>query len=171
MPDIVRSAGQALVYALAAGVVGWLSSAPAYQHHDPALALVKLALEHAGQRVQECRRYTPEELAALAPNMRRPLDCQRARVPLRLELDIDGVTRYAAGLPPTGIADDGPAQAYVRLPLAPGRHVLTARLRDSRRSGGYDYETTAEVELAPMQLLVIGFDKGRGSFEFLHGGG
>jgi hypothetical protein len=45
----------------------------------PEEALIKLSFVHHGQRVAECRPYTADELAKLAPNMRAPLKCGRER--------------------------------------------------------------------------------------------
>jgi hypothetical protein len=109
---------------------------------------------------------TPEEIAALAPNMRRTSDCPRARVPLRFWLEIDGATAVDADLPPSGIADDGRASQYARLTLPPGRHRVTARLRDSRREEGYDWQRTVDVDLAPRQSLSIDFAPETGGFVF-----
>jgi len=98
VPEFV---GRLLALAAFAVLVGYFSNAPAYRSFPADAALVKLSLSHAGARKVECRRFTPEEIAALAPNMRRPLDCPRERVALRVELDIDGHNLYAASVPPS----------------------------------------------------------------------
>lgn len=167
MGDVARVLGQLLVYALFGALLVGFSQGPAYTHMDPALALVKLSFEHAGARVRECKRLTPEEIARLAPNMRRPLDCPRARVPLTVELAVDGETVYRETVPPSGLAGDGPATVYARFPIAAGRHRLTARMRDSRAEEGFDFETTETVELEPQQIVVVGFDKNASRFVFL----
>jgi hypothetical protein len=67
---------------------------------------------------------------------------------------------------PSGFADDGPATVYQRFVVPPGRHELTARLRDSRRTEGFDYEARAEVELAAQQNFVVDFQARAGGFIF-----
>jgi hypothetical protein len=159
--------GQALAYALFAGVIGYFSTSPAYIHLDPGLALIKLSFSHAGRHKGECRQRTSEEIAKLPPNMRRPLDCPRERLPLQIELVLDGELLYRGELPPSGLAGDGASMAYRKFPVAPGRHHLMARLRDSDRSTGYDYEKEAEITLHLRQNFVIDFRPALGGFLFL----
>jgi hypothetical protein len=159
-------AAQAVSYALFALLLGYFSVNPAYTYIDPDSAVIKLSFNHAGARAGECRQLTPEEIAELAPNMRRPVDCPRKRVPLLVELEMDGVPLYRASVSPSGFADDGPATVYERFVVPPGRHELTARLRDSRRTEGFDYEARAEVELAAQQNFVVDFQAKAGGFIF-----
>lgn len=148
---------QSLAYVAFAAVVGYFSSAPAYTHLDPNKALVKLSFSHPGQRKGECRRLTQEELEKLAPNMRRPLDCPRERLPVLVELIMDANLLYRELLSPTGLARDGASVAYARFPVEPGSHHLIARLRDSNREQGFDYEHGADIELRPQQNFVVDF--------------
>jgi hypothetical protein len=55
------------------------------------------------------------------------------------------------------LAHDGPSRVYRSFIVAPGRHRLVIRLRDSARASGFDYTRAAEVELAPSQNFVIDF--------------
>jgi hypothetical protein len=158
---------QALAYALFAGFIGYFSTSPAYTQLDPRLALVKLSFSHAGQHRGECRRLTSEEIAALPPNMRRPLDCPRERLPVEVELLLDGKVLYHGVLPPSGLAKDGASTAYRKFPVPPGPHHLVARLRDSDRPVGYDYERQADVTLHPRQSFVIDFRPAQGGFLFM----
>jgi hypothetical protein len=159
--------GQAIAYAMFAGVIACFATSPAYTHLDPGLALIKLSFSHAGRHKGECRQLSPEELAKLPPNMRRPLDCPRERLPLRVELLLDGALLYRSDLPPSGLAGDGASMAYRKFPVVPGRHRLVARLRDSDRTTGYDYEKEAEITLHPQQNFVIDFRPSLGGFQFL----
>ncbi len=163
----VQMLGQAAMYAVFMAVIGYFATSPAYTYVDPGAAVITLSFGHAGERKSECRRLTPEELAALAPNMRRPTDCPRARVSLLVELELDDEILYRAWLPPSGLAGDGASAAYERFVVAPGRHRVTARLRDSRRQEGFDYVLEEDVELAAGQHLVIDFRASTGGFRFL----
>ncbi len=160
---------QGLIYALVGAGLVHFSAGPAYVHMDPGLALVKISFSHAAQRKEECLKLTPEEIAALPPNMRRPESCGRARMPLWVELDVDGRALLRAGLPPSGLAGDGAGTVYRRFPVSAGRHEFVARLRDSRRSTGFDYERSAVLMLEPQQNLVIDFQPDAGGFQFLGG--
>ncbi|GMQ96327.1 MAG: hypothetical protein BMS9Abin14_877 [Gammaproteobacteria bacterium] len=163
----VQILGQAAMYAVFMAVIGYFATSPAYTFVDPGAAVITLSFTHAGERKSECRRLTPEELAALAPNMRRPTDCPRGRVSLLVELDLDDETLYRASLPPSGLAGDGASAAYERFVVAPGRYRLRARLRDSRREEGFDYVLEKDVELVPGQHLVVDFRAGTGGFKLL----
>jgi len=154
-------------YAAFAVVIAYFSDSPVYNHHDPNMALIKLNFSHAAQRKGDCRRLTPEEIAALPPNMRRPMDCPRERLPVLVELVLDGELLFRGLLPPTGVAGDGKATAYERFSVAPGRYRLLARLRDSARDEGFDYENTTEIELQPRQSFVVDFKAETGGFIFL----
>ncbi len=163
----VQILGQAAIYAAFMAVLGYFATSPAYTYVDPGAAVITLSFGHAGERKSECRRLTPEEIAALAPNMRRPMDCPRARVSLLVELELDDEILYRASLPPSGLAGDGASSAYERFVVAPGRHRVTVRLRDSRREEGFDYVLEEDVELVPGQHLVIDFRASTGGFRFL----
>lgn len=167
MRKVLQLVGQVLAYTLFAITVGYFATRPAYTHHDPDNALIKLSFSHAGQRKGDCRQLTPEELAALAPNMRKPLDCPRERLPLVVELLLDGEILFKGELPPSGLAGDGTSTVYEKFPVEPGRHRLTARLRDSARTDGFDYEGETEVTLEPLQVFVVEFKATKGGFIFL----
>ena len=126
-------------------------------------AQIKLALQHAGARVAECHKRTAEELAKLPTAERRPNDCSRERAPITIALDVDGRTIYEETLQPTGLSRDGVAKTYKKFVPA-GRHVIEARLRDSKRTEGFDYDTRLDAELGPWQNLAIDFNAEQGGF-------
>ena len=165
MAKPLRYLGQAAVYLLLALGIGYFSDRPAHTHFPPDMALIKLSFAHGAQK-EDCRRRTDEELANLPPNMRRPMVCARERLPVAVELLVDGKPLYQAVLPPSGIAGDGPSRTYQRFAVPPGRHELTARMRDTDRAEGFDYERTVVVELAPAQSLAIDFRSEMGGFIF-----
>ena len=167
MASRLRYAGQALAYALFAAVVGYFATSPPYTHLDPDKALIKLSFSHAGRHRTECRRLSQAELNALPPNMRRPLDCPRERLPLLVELELDGEVLYRDRLPPSGLAGDGASTAYRKFPVAAGNHRLVVRLRETARAQGFDHEKAATITLAPQQNLVVDFRPELGGFLFL----
>ncbi|MFO1350599.1 MAG: hypothetical protein U1F68_07950 [Gammaproteobacteria bacterium] len=124
-----------------------------------------MSFSHAGKPIRECKRLAPEEIAKLPPNMRIALDCPRERLPLQVELELDGRALYRAAHPPTGLWKDGPAKVYQRFTVAPGRHSLVARLRDGNREG-FDFERETRIELKPGQNFVIDFHVEAGGFVF-----
>ena len=164
MPSPIAWAGQAMAYAALAVVVGYFSSAPAYQQVPEGMAQIKISFRHGGARLEDCKRLTPEEIAKLPYNKRRPTECTRERLPVAIEISIDGAIAYSAVLPPSGLSGDGPSETYDKLLVPAGPHRIEARLRDSRRSEGFDYEKTAELVLAPFQNLAIDFKADQGGF-------
>jgi len=83
---------------------------------------------------------------------------------MRVQLLVDEVPIYDEVVQPTGLSRDGPAHIYRKFAVAPGRHEITARLRDSDRSEGFDYEHRVTVELAPLQNLAVDFSSDQGTF-------
>ena len=162
-----RLAMQVFFYGIGMLLIGYLSANPLYRHQHPDTALIRLSFSHAGERREDCRQLSPAEIAALPPNMRRPTQCKRARVDLAVELEMDGLRLFQGRLPPSGLAGDGASTVYRRFVVSPGRHALTARLRDSRRSAGFDHEKSAEITLSPGENFVIDFSRERGGFVFL----
>jgi len=163
---MLRWVTQAVGLAAFMAILGYASTDPPYHHRGPGDAQILVSFSHAGARAQDCRPLTPEEIAALAANMRRTTECQRARVPLLFQLDIDGTTHIDALLPPSGIASDGTSTAYARMAIPSGPHRIAVRLRDSRRDAGFDWERVANVELAPRQNFTIDFTPETGGFIF-----
>ena len=166
MSKMLRIPVQVLLYAIFAAFLGWLSASPAYDYASAEKATVKLSLSHAAHRVKPCVKLTPEEIAALPPNMRRPEVCERERLPLAVELLIDDTVVARIDAPPSGLWNDGPASVYERFEVDAGTHRVTARLRDSARSEGWDYEHSLEVMLVPGRYFTVSFRAETGGFSF-----
>ena len=164
---VFRAIAQIALYAVFGAVVATFAVAPSYERVTPDRAVIKLSFSHAGERREPCRTLSPEELAALAANMRSGVDCPRERVPVVVELDIDGERVYHASLAPSGLAGDGPSSVYERFEVPAGHHRIRVRLRDTVRESGFDHEGTADVRLAAHQSFVIDFRPELGGFQFL----
>lgn len=157
---------QVLLYAVFAVVVGYFSLSPGYRYGTPELASIKLSLSHAANRVEECVKLTPQEIneRALAGE---PLnECARERLPLTVELDIDGERVLQVTATPSGFWNDGPSSVYERLSVEPGTHTVTARLRDSARTDGWDYQHSERVTLEAGRYFTITFRAETGGFVF-----
>ena len=166
MSRVLPWIGQIVIYAVFGSLIGYFSSHPPYNNFPANQSLVKLSFAHGAKRKGGCRKRTREELLKLAPNMRTPMLCPRERLPVYVELTLDGKLIYQASLPPAGLSRDGPSRVYVRLPVPPGSHTLTARLRDTDRTSGFDYERTETRVLKPAQSLAIDFRADIGGFVF-----
>jgi len=162
MNRVFSWAGQALLYAAFAAFIGVFTRWPTYQHLPEDHALVKLSFIHHGQRLVECRKLDPEELAKLPPNMRAPVSCPRERSPILVEVDVDGVTVLRQAAQPAGLSRDGAASVYQRFEVPAGTHRFDVRLRDSARTEGFDFQRSDTVDLKPAQVLVIDFSAEKG---------
>lgn len=166
MTEILRVAGQIVVYAGMALWLGHFANRPVYTHLPPEQALIKLSIVHGAQRKGKCRKRTKEELEAMNPNMRTPLDCPRERLPIRIEILLDGKVLYDRSVTAVGLAHGGSTRVYERFPVASGRHELVARMVDSARTEGYDFERAATIDLSPQENFVVDFRAESGGFLF-----
>ena len=166
MNKVIAISCQVLLYALFAATVGRFATMPPYRYADADMASIKLSLSHAADRIEPCVPLTADEIRELAQNMRRTETCERQRMSLYVEIDIDGVTVASVAAEPSGIWNDGPSSVYERFEVAPGRHTVAARLRDTARTEGWDYERAADVDLVPGRYLTITFKAETGGFHF-----
>ncbi len=157
MSDIFKYAGQFLFFAIVAIFVGYFSSNPRFSLMPEGTAQIKLSFAHGAARKIDCRKLSSKEIAKLPANERRPNTCERERIPLHIQLIVDGKMLYDELLQPTGIAKDGPARTYKKFIVSTGSHQIIARLRDTKRANGFDYETSRNVVLDPFQNLAIDF--------------
>lgn len=156
--------GQAVAYGAFALTIGFFSSHPQYQHTDETNGQIKLSLNHPGHRKAECKQRTAKELADLPPNMRSKMSCERARWPVTVEMIVDGQPIYAETVEPTGLANDGASSFYKVMDLPAGRHRIVAKLSDNG-DGQHCDEFEQEIDLAPRQIVVVGFaEEPRGFF-------
>lgn len=166
LPRPLRYAGQALGFAAFAITIGLLATRPAYTYLAPDHALIKLSFSHAGQPLKPCRRYSPEELAKMPFNERKPTNCERGRWPVHVQLDLDGQRIYRGTHEPAGLWNDGPSAVYARFEIPAGRHRLAVRLRDDGRESGWTYEAARTVDIAAGENFVIDFRAAEGGFSF-----
>lgn len=159
--------GQGLLYALFALIMGVFSSWPKYRHLPPDQALIKVSFTHHAPRLVDCIQRTPEELAKLPPNMRTPMQCQRERSAVAIEVDLDGKPVYRHVAEPTGLSRDGAATVYHRLPLLAGEHRLAVRVKDRMSSSSFNFNREQTVTLKPGQVLVIDFNPEKGGITLL----
>jgi len=154
---IVNYVLQALCYGAFIAVVGYFATSPPYVHLKPGDALVKLTFQHAGQRKEVCRERSAEELAKLAPNMRAATVCPRERVPVEVEIAMNGKPLFAVVAPPTGLSRDGASTVYRRIEVPAGKHHFVARMKDAP-GGGFGIVAERTVDLRPGRILVIDYD-------------
>jgi hypothetical protein len=153
---------QALNYLIFAILVGYLSTSPSYQHIEQGQAQVTLAFGHAGQPREPCRQLTPEDLAKLPPNMRRPVDCPRQRSPILVELLMDNAPLLRAEIRAPGLFEDGIVDVFRSVRVPEGSHFFQVRMNDNVRATGYTHSAEREITLEAGKLLVVDFNPERG---------
>jgi len=161
-----RGALRFFAFALFAVAAGAFSAWPAFELIEPDQAVISLSFTHAGQRIGDCRQLSQEELNALPPNMRKPMDCPRSRRPLRVTLRANETLLYDAVLQPSGIWKDGESSVHARFEVPAGAHRLMVSMSETGSEGAMSFESQADLTLVPGQHLVIGFDANLGSFSF-----
>ena len=75
----MKYVGQLIAYAAFFALIALLSVHPELRLLGDDEAIISLSFSHAGQRVGECTRLSQEELMALPPNMRKPVDAVAVR--------------------------------------------------------------------------------------------
>ncbi len=98
--------------------------------------------------------------------MRKPEDCPRERLPVRVLLEANGTALYDELLPPAGLWRDGSAGVYQRLAVAAGPQRLFIGMNERGETDRFDYALEQVVELAPGQHVVVEFDAVRETFRF-----
>ena len=153
---------QALNYTAFMALVWYLSGNPAYRQLGRDQAMLTLAFGHAAKPVGECIRYTADELAKMAPNMRTPVKCPRERSPLTLRLSLDERVIANDVFEAPGLYNDQSVDVYREFKIPAGRHRLSIWMNDDVNTRGPTYTFERELEMYPAQRLVVGFDA-RGS--------
>ncbi|NNE21329.1 MAG: hypothetical protein HKN11_01840 [Rhizobiales bacterium] len=166
MRRYLRYTGQFAFFLLIAAFIGYFSNQPVYQQTPDGMAQIKLSFAHGAARKVDCRKLSSKEIARLPANERRPNTCARERIPVHIQLMLDGELLYDAQLQATGLSQDGPARTYRKLIVPAGPHTIVARLRDTKRGSGFDYEAERQVTLKPFQNLAIDFKADSGGFQF-----
>ena len=158
---LARFAALALFFAGAVSMSSW----PLHRSLPENTGVLTLSFSHGADRSALCRKATPEELAALPPNMRRPEICPRERPPIYLELDIDGVRTLETEVPPSGFGRDGPSRVHESFTLRAGRYDVAVRMRD-HSGDGFEWQALRSVLIGPADHKVVDFRAAAGGFLF-----
>ena len=164
MPKAVRFILQALNYTIFMALVWFFSASPPYRQLAEDQAVITVAFSHAGERREECRRLTPEELAKLPPNMRAPMDCPRERSPVKVDLFLNDELAISETAHAPGLYEDQGVNIFRKIKVPAGTHGLRVQMNDNVRVQGPTYTHAQDIELEPTQMLVVDFKKDAGEF-------
>jgi hypothetical protein len=126
-------------------------------------ALIRLSWRAVGERIEECRKPTEEELAALPPHLRRQEICAGRTTPFQLAVSIDGAAVFEDRIRPGGARQDRPVYVLQEFPLSPGRHRLQVRFA-AELPAGADREARAPLvldqilTLEPRTIALVTYD-------------
>lgn len=165
MKNAIKMLARMAVLTLVFLGVAALSNWPSYRNLPEGTGVLILSFSHGADRRASCRKATPEELAKMPPNMRRPEICPRDRPSIRVEFDIDGKRMYEAEVPPSGIAGDGPSRVHQRFMLPAGSYDVAIRMSE-RLEGDFTWVGERTIWIEPGANRVIDFRSNAGGFVF-----
>jgi coenzyme F420-reducing hydrogenase delta subunit/Pyruvate/2-oxoacid:ferredoxin oxidoreductase delta subunit len=134
-------------------LIGYFSDSPSYSVMGKDESLLLFTMSHKGERLVPCVEPTIEELKA-----RNFSECQRERVPVVVELEIDGEKMISKAYAPRGIRRDGPSYAYEKIRVEPGTHRVVVRIRDTREER-FDHILDKEITFVEGRIVIIDFEE------------
>lgn len=151
-----------------AGVVGLaaLSKLP-YAPEPGERALIRLSWRARGERVEECRQPTEDELRGLPPHMRQREICEGRISPYELRVQIDDHLALADTIHGAGAREDRPLYVFREISVSPGTHRLDVRFRQLARDPERDPADRAvpprmrlatPASLNPREVLLVTYD-------------
>lgn len=153
---------QAINYSVFMGMIWYLSTSPSYRQLAEHEAIITISFSHVGEIIDPCRKRTQEELMALPPNMRAPMDCSRERSPVIIEVLLDGLPMFSQTAEAPGLYKDGGVDIYHSVKVLAGSHHISIKMDDSVLKEGFNHSFNQDVEINPAQILLVGFDVTRG---------
>jgi len=157
----LRYLGQAVLYALFFLPLVYFSHAPGYPVLGEDLAVLKVAVRHAGKTVGECTSAAASGHGMRPSSMTQTIQvCPRERSPLLLELILDGETIYRVNVPASGLHRDGISSVYHRFNVPTGPHHLLLRMNDDAAIEGFTWQFEQDIELRASQVMVASFKGG-----------
>ena len=136
-------------------LIGYFSDSPSYSVMSKDESMLLFTMSHKGERLVPCVEPTIEELKA-----RNFTECQRERVPVVVEMEMDGAEIISKAYAPRGIRKDGPSYAYEKIRVKPGTHRVVVRIRDTREER-FDYVLDKEITFVDGRIIIIDFENGR----------
>ncbi|MFU8895722.1 MAG: hypothetical protein ACNA8J_04990 [Gammaproteobacteria bacterium] len=169
VPRPTQLVGQAAAWTLFAVITGTLAQWPTYSPLPQGHGELKLSMSHLTERVEPCVRLSPEEIAALPPNMRAPEKCARERIQAVVKLLVDDEPLLDTTVRPAGLARGGRAYLQANWGLPAGDYTLTLWLRDTPRDEGFDMVQHFPLRLAAGESTLL--DLGDGAARLVPGHG
>ena len=162
---VVRSGvGGLSLVGLFAGLVA-LGNQVAYAPPKRITPELVVSFKHAGERAGDCRALSPAELKKLPVHMRPAQVCPESRVPVRMQVRVDGRMLLNHAYPPRGLFADSASLATEQFSVPPGIHRVDVQIGDSADTSEWSYQHECEMRFAGGVRRVILFDRTRGFTE------
>jgi hypothetical protein len=149
---------QAINYSLFMGLIWYFASSPSIRIIEADESMITIAFAHAGALREPCRKLSAEELAELAPNMRKAEECPRERSAVTIEALLDGELLYHETLKPPGLFEDGGVDVYFSGKIPAGNHHLLLKMNDSTHIEGFNHVHEQRVNIEAGRILLVRFD-------------
>ncbi|MCK6528417.1 hydrogenase iron-sulfur subunit [Myxococcota bacterium] len=153
--------GAAAISLVSGALVAAGSEVPLPLPGSPGPELV-VSFELPGQVAEDCREPDAAESAARPVHMRQAKICERARVPVRLRVTVDGRVVLERSYPPRGIWGDGNSLALEHLPVEPGTRRVEVAIGASPDGATWDHVEERILEFGEEGRRVALFEKGHG---------
>jgi hypothetical protein len=163
----------AAMLAIAAGLATAALSQVPYRASIRDRALLRLSWRAAGERVQECRQATADELSRQPVHMRTEVICEGRVAPFRLRVEVDGERVIDEQIRASGAREDRPVYVFRERALLPGRHEVVVRFErvdqrgevEERREGDAPFPRelglSRSVTLRDGEIALITYDAER----------
>lgn len=166
IPRPVSLLGGVALAAVLTGVT-WAGSSLTWHSAIPDTPRLFLSFKHPGQFVEESPEISAEELANRPVHMRPVQSMARHRAPVRVRVDVDGVTVLERSYPPRGLWGDGNSIAVEPIEVAEGKHRVEVFLADGPPPAAgapeeWTHRADAELDFAPRDRRVVEFGREHG---------
>jgi hypothetical protein len=149
---LIHRALGAVVAVAALLAMAWASSAPMTAHRSPD-AMLRLAWSARPERIEQCRRLTDEELAALPRHMRQEVVCEGTTAEYRLQVRVDGALIADQVVRGGGLRRDRRVYVLRELAVAPGERAIDVRFEriqpEAAADAGESNPATGAATAAP----------------------
>lgn len=147
----------ALGVVLALGVMALVGVLTRFEHTpaDAEAAVLRLAWRARVPLVEECRRLSEEEQAALPVHMRRDVVCEGRVASYRMVVSVDDTVVHRGTISGAGARGDRPIYVFETLPLAPGRREIVVEFsRVGEAADSTVQSSRAGAETIPARLSL-----------------
>lgn len=163
MKPPVRIQVQLLAWSLLGLLIAAFADGPSFNPLPAGHGRLTLAVAHLSERIEPCRQLSERERMELPPTRRVTEVCERARVPVKIELIVNGRTLLARAFEPSGLHDDGRVYLVEAWPLPAGHYraelTLTGRTEETSRHEVFEFflppETNAVVDIEDHEIRLV----------------